>query len=53
MLSGGASFIDKAGIEQNELTYESNIAAQNAPETEATTDGNTPDQTSSDVVHFE
>lgn len=53
MLSGGASFIDKAGIEQNELTYENNLAAQNAPETEATTDENTPEQTSSDVVHFE
>ena len=53
MLSGGASFIDKAGIEQNELTYESNLAAQNAPETEVTTDGNTSEQTSSDVVHFE
>lgn len=53
MLSGGASFIDKAGIEQNELTYESNLAAQNAPETEVTTDGNASEQTSSDVVHFE
>lgn len=53
MLSGGASFIDKAGIEQNEITYQNNLAAQNAPETEATTDENTPEQTSSDVVHFE
>ena len=53
MLSGGASFIDKAGIEQNELTYESNLAAQNAPETEAAADENTSEQTSSDVVHFE
>lgn len=53
MLSGGASFIDKAGIEQNEITYQNNLAAQNAPETEETTDENTPDQTTSDVVHFE
>lgn len=53
MLSGGASFIDKAGIEQNEITYQNNLAAQNAPETEETTEENTPDQTASDVVHFE
>ncbi len=53
MLSGGASFIDKAGIEQNEITYENNLTAQNAPETEAAADENTPEQTSSDVVHFE
>lgn len=53
MLSGGASFIDKAGIEQNEITYQNNLAAQNAPETEETTAENTPEQTTSDVVHFE
>lgn len=53
MLSGGASFIDKAGIEQNEITYQNNLAAQNAPETEETTEENTPDQTTSEVVHFE
>lgn len=53
MLSGGASFIDKAGIEQNEITYENNLAAQNAPETEETTAENNAEQTTSDVVHFE
>lgn len=54
MLSGGASFIDKAGIEQNEMTYQNNLAAQNTDGTEETTTGeNTTVQTTSDVVHFE
>lgn len=53
MLSGGASFIDKAGIEQNELTYQNNLAAQTAPETEAETEESTSKRADSDVVHFE
>lgn len=53
MLSGGASFIDKAGIEQNEITYQNNLAAQNAPETEENSSESTTSQTRSDVVHFE
>lgn len=53
MLSGGASFIDKAGIEQNELTYQNNLAAQTAQETEGSTEEKPSEQTSSGVVHFE
>lgn len=54
MLSGGASFIDKAGIEQNEINYQNNLAAQTAEETESTVTGETAsEETSSGVVHFE
>lgn len=54
MLSGGASFIDKAGIEQNEITYQNNLAAQTATETEeSNNEKNEPEKTNSDIVHFE
>lgn len=49
MLSGGASFIDKAGLEQNEINFQNNLEEKNnpAPETEQT------EETTSSVVHFE
>lgn len=49
MLSGGASFIDKAGLEQNEINYQNNIEEKNnpTPETEQS------EETTSSVVHFE
>lgn len=54
MLSGGASFIDKAGIEQNEINYQNNLAAQTAAETEESDAGESAsEETSSGVVHFE
>lgn len=54
MLSNGASFIDKAGLEQNEQIYQENI---NAATTEETEEENSSSETtaseSSRVVHFE
>lgn len=57
MLSNGASFIDKAGLEQNEITYQNNIAAK---ETENSTEENTDisgensgETETSAVIHFE
>ncbi len=49
MLSGGASFIDKAGLEQNEINFQNNLAEKNDPSdgTEQT------EETTSSVVHFE
>lgn len=49
MLSGGASFIDKAGLEQNEINFQNNLEEKNnpAPTTEQT------EETTSSVVHFE
>ncbi len=49
MLSGGASFIDKAGLEQNEINFQNNLEEKNNPtaETEQT------EETTSSVVHFE
>lgn len=49
MLSGGASFIDKAGLEQNEINFQNNLEIKNnpTPETEQT------EETTSAVVHFE
>lgn len=54
MLSNGASFIDKAGLEQNEQIYQENINAATTEETEAETSlSETTASESSRVVHFE
>lgn len=54
MLSNGASFIDKAGLEQNEQIYQENINTVTTEETETeTSPSETTASESSRVVHFE
>lgn len=53
MLSNGASFIDKAGLEQNEITYQNNISAKDTEENTENSDENQGETETSDVVHFE
>ncbi len=52
MLSNGASFIDKAGLEQNEQTYLDNISAPDENDLPQTDTDNVSDVTS-EVIHFE
>ncbi len=53
ILSSGASFIDKAGLEQNEITYQSNISPQEETETDSDSDNEGEETTTSAVIHFE
>lgn len=53
MLSNGASFIDKAGLEQNEITYQNNIAAKETEENTEISDENSEGSVTSAVIHFE
>ena len=53
MLSNGASFIDKAGIEQNNISYEKNLEMQNAESAEINDNSTAGSAETSYVVHFE
>jgi hypothetical protein len=53
MLSGGASFIDKAGLEQNELNYQSNISGSGEDTADTSVTEEADGEETSSEVDFE
>ncbi|MBQ2822964.1 MAG: FtsQ-type POTRA domain-containing protein [Oscillospiraceae bacterium] len=51
--SGGVSFIDKAGLEQNEIVYQNNVNPVVSEEELSETDGSEASSETSQVINFE